>query len=360
MDNALLGNQLLGRTNNFDFIRFAAALVVIFSHSCRMVPLTAEPLLYFTKGKYDLGYISVSVFFVISGFLITMSFKNSTSISNFFLSRSLRIYPALLFVVLVSVFIIGPLISTERNSDYFSSLLTAKYLLNIFSIVIQFRLPGVFEHNYLPYTVNASLWTLPNEIACYFTVAIAGTLFEKKIFAGILLFLVTFSLFFHKFFYEQDTFYVQLIFFASGSFLYVFKENILLNKYLALLAAFVFILNLYLNTGSDSGISFKLLNTLVKAISLSYLVIYLSFIKTKHLKNFAKYGDYSYGLYIWAWPLQQIISLKFGNLSLLSFFVFSSLATLAVAMISWHLIEKKAIDFKKSLKLKRQFQLQSR
>ena len=120
MGNTIESRLMDRRKNNFDFIRLMAASLVIFSHC---FPLTLpsenaeEPLMIVSGGQITLGNLSVMIFFVVSGFLITQSFVYSQDLRKFLLARVLRIFPALIFLILATVFILGPIVSTDSRCN---------------------------------------------------------------------------------------------------------------------------------------------------------------------------------------------------------------------------------------------------
>ena len=165
--------------NNFDFIRFSLATLVVLSHAYQIVEKkNLEPFGIFTNHFVGIGEFSVYIFFIISGFLITKSFVNN-SIKDFIKSRFLRIYPALFFLIIFTI-LIGCLITPISYSEYFSSRLTLDYLLNIFCLKLSFNLPGLFVSNPIG-IVNGSIWSLPYEIFCYLFLGVIGLLLRKKI-----------------------------------------------------------------------------------------------------------------------------------------------------------------------------------
>lgn len=336
---------LTGRDNNFDFIRFAAALFVILNHSYFLLPNEIDFVSAYTDNRYDIGKFCVATFFIISGLLITRSFHRANNIGEYVAARVLRIYPGLIFVVFFTVFVLGPLLTTHSLSDYFTDPATYDYLFtNTFIGRVEFLLPGVFENNYREGLVNGSLWTLPNELACYIVVAIIG-LAHSRMFKASLFFLALFlAVYYYKFFSPEDrfNFFLHGLYFASGAAAYLLRDKIVLNKWAFLIAAVVLVGNVLFNTAHYPSV-------LITVITLAYVVLYCSFIKTTRVKNFAKKGDYSYGIYIWAWPVQQMVVQFVPNLSVLSLFLISSSITMVFAYCSWHLIEKRAMQLKKQL-----------
>lgn len=151
------------KENCFDFLRTAAALIVLLSHSFPLSGLP-EPLV---GHETTLGSIAVWVFFSISGYLITQSALTSESTKAFALKRILRIGPALVVLLLLSVFAAGPLLTELAISDYFTSLRTYTYLVKNPAFANQESLPGVFISTPLPNGFNGSLWTIKYELLMY-------------------------------------------------------------------------------------------------------------------------------------------------------------------------------------------------
>jgi len=116
-----LNGSLHARENNFDFLRFFAASLVLLVHSYPLTGRQPEEPIELLTGYENGGSFAVSIFFVISGYLITSSWLSSSSPTSFLIKRALRILPALALAVLLSVFIIGPLVTTESPGDYFAS-----------------------------------------------------------------------------------------------------------------------------------------------------------------------------------------------------------------------------------------------
>lgn len=151
------------RENNFDFLRFFAAALVLFAHSYPLVGRREDEPLTLLTGYEKGGSIAVGVFFVMSGYLIASSWLASSSPKSFLIKRALRIFPALIVAVLLSAFVIGPLVTQFDLGRYLAADGTWTYLQNIL-LVTRYELPGVFTGNLYPDVVNGSLWTLPLEV----------------------------------------------------------------------------------------------------------------------------------------------------------------------------------------------------
>jgi peptidoglycan/LPS O-acetylase OafA/YrhL len=323
------------KRNNLDFIRFIAASLVLFSHA---YPLTtgnngSEPFAILSKGVMTYGELAVSIFFVISGFLITQSYDRSKNPIKYFKARSLRIFPGLIMVVLLSIFLLGPILTELSLKDYFTNRETYDYVKTITMYWLQFDLPGVFPTNIWPGAVNGSLWTLWYEFFFYIVVAILGMtrLLDKRI--VLLGFILSTALYF----LGRGAFYTDLFrYFSAGMVLYLFRKEIKLNGWAALLSLIILLITLKLGY---IEYSFPIVG--------SYLIFYLAFASNLKLHNFGKYGDFSYGIYIYAFPVQQIVTQIFNNqLTPFENFLYSFPVTLMFAILSWNLVEKQALKFK--------------
>ncbi|MBK7117547.1 MAG: acyltransferase [Comamonadaceae bacterium] len=159
--------QLDRRTNNFDLLRLLAAWFVLFSHC---YPLSGQPVADpFVRhtGIDTLGGIGVSIFFVLSGYLVTNSLERSSSVYSFARKRAFRIFPALAVLTVYCSYWLGPVLTTLPLETYLKHPQTVAYLWNVSAWKIQYALPGVFATNPVPVAVNGSLWSLPYEISCY-------------------------------------------------------------------------------------------------------------------------------------------------------------------------------------------------
>ena len=157
--------------NSFDLLRLCAAALVLYSHQHALLGLAELELLGWTT----FGGVGVSIFFFLSGLLVWSSWARDPDLKRFFIRRSLRIFPALWFVVLVTVLVLGPIFSNLTAADYFASFEAWRYLSTALLVVWR-GLPGVFADNPFPLAVNGSLWTLPVEFLCYVSVALVGSI----------------------------------------------------------------------------------------------------------------------------------------------------------------------------------------
>ena len=332
-----MSNNLIKAKNNFDLIRLLLSLTVFFVHS------------FVLSQRSELAFISiflnsevaVNAFFVISGFLVSMSFENSSSNSEYFVKRARRIYPAYVCVILCSV-IAGFWLTNLAFAEYLS-LDILKYLAANLSFLnlIQLTLPGVFLNNYEP-AVNNSLWTIRFEVVFYVVIPLLGALvlkYNKKIIFIVLFILILIASVFLSLMADNFQFIPFkllctilpkiFLYFICGSFLY-FSYNEF-KKYSVLL--FIFSIPLY--------IIFRITDFLLfMPFVVGFIVIFVA-CEFHYFGNWGKFGDFSYGIYIWHCPvLQTFISFHFFEKSPYFALLLSTITVIFLAFISWHVIEK--------------------
>lgn len=328
------------RENNFDLIRLLAAILVIFSHS---YPLTlgsnaTEPFIKLTKGQETFGGLGVSVFFIVSGFLIAFSFERCSNVYEYLRNRFLRIYPALIVLIFLTVFVLGPILTNVDGKTYLGNPSTLRYMESFMLVNMQYSLPGVFEHNPYPNAINGSLWTLWYEFFFYIVVAILGSfkMLKKIVLVPLFLLVLFISL---KVSPTAAAFqYFELFkYFSMGMIVYLFRKEIKLNPYLALLSLiflFIFTWSGYYKE------AFIFLGT--------YVIFYVGLGITKLFKKIQEKGDFSYGMYIYAFPVQQLVSyLLIDQITPFYNFAIATPITLAISILSWYKIEKKCLQLKK-------------
>lgn len=331
------------RHNNFDALRLLAAVSVIFSHAFFIGDgrQDAEPLMRLTGGQTIFGVVGVFVFFTISGFLVTQSFEATRSAPRFAMKRALRIYPGLLACLLLSGLVLGPLATSLPLRAYFGSAGTYTYIVSNFTMVNPTRsLPGVWFTRWdAGGVVDGALWTLPCELAMYVMVLALGLwrALDLRVIA-VLIALGMAGIWFDT--ASSQSFSGSalwlLSFFASGMALYRLRDSGFLNGRIALLAAAGLMLSVPLK-------AFILLFPIFG----SYLVIYLAFARWLKPLPAARFGDLSYGLYIYGWPVEQaLVWLNGGTMPWAKLFALALPITAALAFLSWHLIEKRALRFK--------------
>lgn len=322
------------RDNNFDALRFLGALLVFVSHAT-FVPtgtLWADPLYRLSNGQMTIGWIGVGMFFAISGYLITMSWERRRGIFAFLQARALRIYPALIVVVL-GIFLVGRLLSTD--GAYFSNPSALAYLANIALPFVDNHLPGVFQ-NQPSSGVSDNFWTLRYEIGCYLLIAAMGFLKVWRRDTILVLFLLVSTLFALGWPGTNNGWFDLPRYFLAGAVFYLYRDRIPWRGSLALLALGG--LTLFAFVGGMK-LAFSLFGT--------YLTLYLAFAPWLNLRRFGKHGDFSYGLYLMGLFVQQIVQGAWPRLGMVGNFVVSFPIVLALSVLLWYTVEKPALALKR-------------
>lgn len=332
--------------NNFDLIRLIAALAVIFGHSFYLFPTNGyiDPVSKLFVDDYS-GSLAVYLFFFLSGIFITSSFDRSKSPVKFILARVFRIWPALIICILITVFVIGPIFTDRTLIDYFRAGQTWKYLINN---IVMFRfehvLTGVFTDNLFKISINGSLWTLPTEIICYFIILIAGLLglLKRKIY--VIIILVIFYLIRHNHFFvgsfEQAANIKQLFFFLFGMLSYTFRKYFIIDYKIGLFIVGCCIFAYKLNFFGAVWLSY---------LSLIYLMLLLA--TASFFKKIKLPGDYSYGIYIYGFLIQQIVAHFFHKLTSYPSMLITIPLTCIIGSISWYIVEYPAIKKAKRISI---------
>ena len=333
----------LDRHNNFDALRLVAAISVIFSHAFFIGEGTQdpEPLMRLTDGQTILGVVGVFVFFIISGYLVTQRFEMTRSAPRFALKRALRIYPGLFVCLALSAFVLGPLLTELPIGDYVRDPGSYLYALSNFAMITPTRsLPGVYFTAWdATSVVDGPLWTLPCEVSMYIMVLALGLLrwINLPVIAALILIgmgAIWFDTASSEYFIGSALW--LLSFFAIGMAMYRLRDSNIFNGKIALIALVGLVLSIPLH-------SFILFFALFGG----YLVIYLAFAKWLPVFPAAKFGDLSYGLYIYGWPVEQTLTrLNGGKMPWLELFALALPITVVLAFLSWHLVEKTALRFK--------------
>lgn len=336
--------------NNFNFIRLVASIFVILEHSW---PLSGSEPSGFLKFTGSLGFFAVRIFFIISGYLIYQSYIRSQSDWVYLYKRCLRIFPGLIVVTIVAMFIVGPIVTQKSLYDYFHHPLLWSYLRNIFLFKIQWELPGVFNNNVYSNIVNGSLWTLIYEFIFYISLIVMAKLkFFKNKGTLLIIFAILFVIRILVYIYPLDNKFIFFLvhtdlnllfliefglFFLSGIILYQYKEKVTLNNFMFIAVCALWIISMYSEYLLFSSLIF-----------LPYIVFFLStHPRLLFLNNYMKFGDYSYGLYIYAFPVQQLIYYSMGEkLNVYAMMLLSIVCTIPLAVFSWHLIEEPALKLK--------------
>jgi peptidoglycan/LPS O-acetylase OafA/YrhL len=345
------------RSNNFDFLRFFFAALVIFSHSFDLMGgKGANPISQFTRCQIDGGSVAVNGFFIISGFLIAQSFLNSRSVLDYFKRRVLRIYPGFVTAAIISLVFFGWL-GMHFSRAYWQNIEPLIFLQRL-PILKQLWIPQTFHDSHWP-LVNGPIWTIQYEFVCYILIAllgIAGILQRRAflliLFASVFVFYVLqiangslsepagITLYNWKEFPiggAPDNYPRFLTYFFLGTIAFLYRERITYSPGIAVLFVVATLIIARLGHWMD----------IILPFSLCYLVLFVAFDPRIALQNWAKHGDFSYGLYLYGWPVQQsLILLCRSWITPWLVFVLSLPLTLLFAVGSWYLIERRFLRLK--------------
>jgi peptidoglycan/LPS O-acetylase OafA/YrhL len=335
---------LSGRDNNLNAIRMIAATMVLVSHAFPITTTEADPLFQLTDET--IGHFAVAVFFGISGLLIARSFDRRRSTLRFILARVLRLYPALV-VVLVLTLLAGAWFTTLPTETYWAHPETRTYVPSNLSLhFLQYPLPGVFETNPYGPAINGSLWTLEYEVACYLGVVVlglAGLLRARWLMVGVLFLAALVRLVWPTISELGLPLpaalaiwlgpFSQLAFpFMLGTFAYVWRAHLPLSGWLALL---LWLPVPFMTPG--------VLMESVIVLALVYSTFWLGFVPKGRLLAYNRLGDYSYGVYIYAFPVQQALVDLTGGMTPFANIALALPITLGLAVLSWNLVESRAL-----------------
>ena len=332
----------ISRYNNFDFIRIFLAVFVIFSHS--FSALTGDDrsdwISIATRQQIFGGAMAVDGFFLLSGMLITQSWMKSKTAGDYLRKRVLRIYPGYVVCALLCIFVVSP-IGWGNARDWFATL----HPIQLARAIVMLRLLELqpFVHNPI-HIVNGSLWTIAVEFLCYLLVAAFGLLGAYRHRAVSLALFAACWLFYGIQMRQGWVFYqdhVSLLggapnswprlftFFAAGMVAYFYSDRI---RYTGLGACLT--LAVLAVAARLGGFCFLL------PIAGGYLLFWFAFQSRLTFYNIAKRGDYSYGVYLYGWPVQQMLVKFVPDLNPYTLFLATLPPTFLCAYLSWNYIEK--------------------
>lgn len=332
----------MNRQNSFDFLRLLGALLVFFSHQYALQG-RAEPMFL---DLATLGGLGVTIFFTISGYLITISWQRDPHLPRYMSKRLLRIMPGLIVAVVFCALVLGPLFSSLPPGDYFGHPGVRAYFWNLLFFPV-YALPGVFTANPHPHAVNGSLWTLSFEFSLYFVILLVLIIPNRLRKHLIMLFFV-------------------LLMGISGVYIFSIESNPVVLygndlRFFLILAPYFFVGALVASCKMEwildirwavalLCILFFLSGYFLKIISLfamPYIILSVGLANIPFIGRVGRFGDFSFGLYIYAFPMQQLAIYLLGSgTNQIALFLAAFLPTLVCACVSWHYVEKPMLALK--------------
>ena len=337
-----------GRDNNLNLLRMLAASSVLFSHSYALTGhMLQEPLVVASGQRTDAATIGVIVFFAISGFLIAQSLARTPSLYAYTIARGLRILPGLMLAKLFCVLVLGWYATSLASAAYWTHADTWRFLLACPYFDVRDRLPGVFERNPYPLAVDGSLWTIPVETWCYAAAAALAlvTLLRRPAAFTVAALAATIA---YAMFPQPirtwlpsggyGTIPALLFTFMFAAWLHVCRRVVPVSLPLAAVVLVLLLLDAdirYFGAFYYAGIA--------------YVALVLAYHPRVRWRAYLRVGDYSYGTYVLAFPVQQFIIWRLGITEPVVVFGLALVATIVLASASWHAVEKPALGLKARL-----------
>lgn len=355
-----LGEALRGRSNALGLIRLVLAALVIVDHAFPLGGFGADPVWALTRGQTSLGLLAVGGFFAISGYLITKS-GQSSDILQFLWRRFLRIFPAFWTVLLVTALIVAPILWVGQGENLVGFLgispngpvhyIAANWTLHIGSYGIGDLLTDTTPYGRLTgrSVFNGSLWTLAYEWSCYLLIGVLlafGILTRARIVVPV----VTAFLFVVQIVQLAEPSAVAAILplldgqyrisltltFMAGACLAVYSRSIPFDDRLGILSGIVLALSLRFGGFAVAGV-----------LAGAYFVLYLGARLPASVRWIGAKNDYSYGIYIYGFLVQQLLAyLGWHRLGYVPSVLIALALTSGCAWLSWHGIEKRAMALK--------------
>ncbi len=374
MDEALRAQDGIGP--GFDALRLALAASVLFIHANALWrPGSSDPDLMpllepFPVPTWGLSIALVPLFFALSGFLVAGSAEH-LPLRDFLANRALRIVPALLVEITLCGLLLGPAVTTLPISEYFRDPAFFRYFLNV-SGWIHYDLPGVFKDNPATHYVNGSLWTVPHEISVYVVLAASVWLgvFQRRalLLAGvaalfgvaIAVYLATaYDLHFPGLAAMNQIFVTRgaarlVPVFLTGVLFYRYRDRIPCHGGIAAAAAAIYLCSTCL---VDRETMLNPIGVLFTAPLFTYVVTWIGISPRFNLRGKTLWiipiglltaGDFSYGVYLYGYPLQQSLLHFFpGAWNTPGFFLASIILVMSFAVLSWYLIERPILRLRR-------------
>ena len=331
-----LSDLIRRQNNNADVLRLVAALAVIWGHAYFLAPKDGlrEPVGVLLGFDYS-GSLAVKIFFFISGLFVTNSLIERASIVEFVSSRFFRIIPALVVSAVICTLIIGPLMTTVSLPTYFHD----GHIANIIFVhpFLDYQLPGVFKNNPYP-QINGSLWTIQYELMLYVMllgISMTGLLRSRIIGSSICVLTILIAYFDPNFISYLGLDYgsegrMLPAFFAFGALLAINKNYIEINGRVLI---GLLVIAICLRTSS----AFRIFFLAAFVLGALYLTT------TEAVRSIKLPGDYSYGVYVYGWPAQQVLRSHWPQTDIHVNQVATAAIALVLAVGSWHLVERPCV-----------------
>ena len=350
------------RSNSFTALRLLLAVMVLYSHDWAIIGSPdRDQLDRVTGGRFTFGLLAVYCFFVLSGFLVTQSMESTRAprrVLGYLGKRVLRVWPALVGTTVFVAFVLGAVLTHRSLASYYSfegglspwwysfDTLTFNLFSNVFGWHTHVR--DVFAGLPMNATTNASLWSLRFEFSMYLLLAAVAFVaaYRLRVMAALSAAVAYVGFFLlHAFglaiphpdvwvFHEWGVFVAVATYFFLGSALYAFRHRIPASAEAAVLLSIAALFTSVMSIGWA-----------IAPLVIAYGVV-VAGISPRFAWYEGRFGDYSYGTYLLAWPVQQTVMVLVAPTSPYVLFAMALPLTLLLAVASWHLIERPALRLK--------------
>lgn len=337
--------QLENRSNNFGFLRLLLATLVIIAHSAEILDQNrSREILTNIFGTITFGELAIDCFFLISGYLILKSFLSSSTLKSYLMKRVLRIYPGFIVASLFCIFVLIPIsgelhLITNTLKDWFSAVIR----------MLTLNIPQVKNTQYP--TLNGAMWSIWLEFVCYLCIPIVYiTKFNKPKTYGILAVLMM-SIFLitqisgkniwlpHVRLDLHHTSRLMCAFLIGGLF-YLLRDKVIWNKPITIGCTLLLLISLNFKNTAEIG-----LMTFGAYLLFNFALNY----KNRLLNSIGGKVDISYGVYLYAWPVQIYVIKYYPHINLYVLMLVALIGASILGYLSWSLIEKPFIQLKSKL-----------
>ncbi len=325
----------------FAGLRVLGAAAVVFSHAFLLAQgdEDAEPLTKILGPGNTVGLYAVFAFFIISGFLLSQSLQNRPCAITFAVNRALRIYPGFAVCIFVSALAIGPLATSLGAREYFFSVEVPQFLQSGLLSISDSRLPGVFDYsgNGLQNVVNGSLWSLRYEISSYLFLLLAWMLVRTPGGLAAVMMVSVLMIQIPQVKHMFSSVAYTLPYFSCGVMMHWLslrhRTNWMGATWAGGLLAISCLFDLQAYAFAPLG---------------AYLIVFIGERHNPISRISDRYGDCSYGVYLYGWPIEQVIKQSTGTSDPLILFALAAPLTAVIAFLSYHLVERPALELRKT------------
>ncbi|MDP1028040.1 acyltransferase [Sphingomonas sp. KR1UV-12] len=352
-DAPLLMTNILNGDNNVTVARLMLALMVLWSHSFAIYlgDEGIEPIAQLTRGLYNAGNVGVACFLILSGALILRSWESSSSAWRFTVKRAQRLYPAYLVAVFAGAYIVAPIYAgldpwgLLRQS--FPTWLGANLVFRGYAPVDQ-----VFEGAPIA-AINGSLWSIWYEVFCYIGLVAGVSLLRQRFVVGcwVVLAILTAAKIYADLTGWNPGFGIigavvgwPLLWFSvagwfvTGMLFHAYRTAIPRSPLILLGIAVAWLAATWL---PSQQLTARILMDVIYTPGLAYILFYVCSTPKTSVEMRARANDLSYGMYLYAFPTQQIIRAELGpGQPFLVYFALSATCTLVLSIVSWKLVER--------------------